>query len=300
MGDCRDGYEGIESTIMQGHRILAVFAHPDDESFGPGGTLAKYARQGIPIFLLTATRGEAGEITYPTLLQGRSLAEVRTEELRCAAQTLGIQEVVLLGYRDSGMQGDPENAHPEALIQAEDQDIAFQIVQYIRMWRPTVVLTFEPHGGYGHPDHIKISRVTRIACEWAADAGVDRTLGPPWQILRLIYTAIPKSQLLALRKRLHERGSSTREIDQFLAMGAGWEDAEVNLWVDVSSTLHVKWEAMRCHRTQIHEDHPFLSLPEQDRQEIFSREAFAVAWPPLSSGRILSDFFEGLPPNRSN
>ncbi len=275
-------------------RILAVFAHPDDESFGPGGTLAKYARQGIPIHLITATRGEAGEVQDPNLVKGKSLAEVRMEELHCAARVLGIQEVVCLGYRDSGMAGDPANWHPEAFIRVSDEEVAARLVSWIRRWRPTVVLTFEPGGGYGHPDHVKISRVTRWAVELAArpEFGVD--LGPPWTVSRLIYTALTRSQLLRLREKIREHGGDVRGIDQFLAMGAGWDDAAVNLWVDVTETLPLKWQAMRCHRTQIHEGHPFLRLPESLRREIFQREAFAVAWPPPEEQATYTDFFEGL------
>jgi LmbE family N-acetylglucosaminyl deacetylase len=149
--------------------MLAVLAHPDDETFGMGGTLAHYAKQGVKVYLICATRGEVGEMP-PEHMQGyKTIAEVREAELRCAAQKLGLKGVYFLGYRDSGMPGSPDNRHPQALAAAPLEEVAARIVYFIRKLCPQVVITFDPIGGYRHPDHIAIHNATVLAFEQAGD-----------------------------------------------------------------------------------------------------------------------------------
>ena len=149
--------------------ILAVLAHPDDESFGMGGTLALYASRGVQVHLVCATRGEVGEVS-PNLLKGfESIAKLRESELRCAAGVLGLSGVHFLDYRDSGMPGSPDNSHPQALAAQPLDTVAAQVVWYIRTLKPQVVLTFDPIGGYRHPDHIAIQRATVRAFEQAGN-----------------------------------------------------------------------------------------------------------------------------------
>src|SRR5512139_368973 len=150
--------------------ILAVLAHPDDESFGMGGTLAHYARSGCDVYLVCATRGEAGEMDPEHLDGFESIAEKRESELRCAAENLGLKEVFFLPYRDSGMPGSPDNLHPRAQINAPLEEVAGRVVKFIRELKPDVVLTFDPIGGYRHPDHIHIHNATVLAFEKADDA----------------------------------------------------------------------------------------------------------------------------------
>ena len=141
-------------------RILSVLAHPDDESFGMGGTLAYYSSLGAEVYLICATRGEVGEVE-PEFLEGHSsIAELREAELRCAADKLGIKEVIFLDYRDSGMKGSPENYHPNALAAQDIDDVSAKITSIIRNLKPQVVLTFDPVGGYHHPDHIATHEAT--------------------------------------------------------------------------------------------------------------------------------------------
>jgi len=147
--------------------LLAVLAHPDDESFGMGGTLALYASRGVDVYLVCATRGEAGEVED---LQGHaSIAELREAELRCAAGILGLAGLYFLDYRDSGMAGSPENHHPNALAAQPLEEVAAKVLHYILVLRPRVVLTFDPIGGYRHPDHIAIHRATVRAFEHAQE-----------------------------------------------------------------------------------------------------------------------------------
>ncbi|MER3515271.1 MAG: GlcNAc-PI de-N-acetylase, partial [Chloroflexota bacterium] len=153
---------------MQTRSLLSVFAHPDDESFGVGGTLAYYAAQGHRV-ALGATRGDVGEIADPALATPQTLGDVRTAELNCAAQVLGVSKIILLGYRDSGMAGTPENQDPRAFMNAPAEEVVERLVGIIRRLRPQVVITFDPYGGYGHPDHIAIHRHTVAAFHAAGD-----------------------------------------------------------------------------------------------------------------------------------
>ena len=157
---------------MQTKKILAVLAHPDDESFGMGGTLALYAQQGAEVHLICATRGEAGEVDEKFLEGYDSIAERRESELRCAASHLGLKNVHFLSYRDSGMTGSLDNQHPEALINAPLEKVTGEVVEYIRTLQPDLVLTFDPVGGYHHPDHIHIQKA-------AVEAFLRETIGFP-------------------------------------------------------------------------------------------------------------------------
>src|SRR3990172_2343447 len=150
--------------------MLAVLAHPDDESFGPGGTLALYASRGVQVHLLCATRGEVGTVS-PELMAGHAtIGDLRQAELECAASHLGLAGVHFLGYRDSGMPGSPDNRHPQALAAAPIEQVAAAVVEWIRRIRPQVVITFDPIGGYRHPDHIACHNATVLAFEAAGDA----------------------------------------------------------------------------------------------------------------------------------
>jgi N-acetyl-1-D-myo-inositol-2-amino-2-deoxy-alpha-D-glucopyranoside deacetylase len=151
-----------------GKKILAVLAHPDDETFGMGGTLALYARRGVQVDLVCATRGEVGEVDEKYLVEIKSTACLRTQELKQAAAVLGLHEVIYLNYRDSGMPGSPENVHPNALAGQPIVEVAGRIAHIIRQVRPEVVITFDPIGGYRHPDHIAIHQATVLAFKMAA------------------------------------------------------------------------------------------------------------------------------------
>lgn len=157
-----------DTSELQNKKILVVLAHPDDESFGMGGTLALYASRGVDVRLVCATRGEMGEIDpeYKETIQ--SAACLRTQELRCAVEQLGLSELYFLNYRDSGMPGAEANHHPKALAAQPVEQVAQEVAHLIREVRPQVVLTFDPIGGYRHPDHIAIQRATVRAFELAA------------------------------------------------------------------------------------------------------------------------------------
>ena len=202
------------------HTLLALFAHPDDEAFGTGGMIARYAAAGVCVTLVCTTRGEVGEIAEGTGATRETLGEVREGELRCAAETMGISELIFLGYRDSGMVDTPENADPRAYINAPAEEVIPRLVGIIRLVQPQVVVTFEPNGGYGHPDHIAIHRHTVAAFHAAADPSRYPDQGPAWQAERLFYTAIPRAFFRRMRDEMAALGMDTSQFDRFEEGGA--------------------------------------------------------------------------------
>lgn len=173
-------------------KILAVLAHPDDESFGLGGTLALYAKRGHETYYICATRGEAGSAD-PEYLNGyKDTAEMRTDELNRAAKELGLKQVIFLGYRDSGMPGMEANQHPEAQINHPVEEVAARVVKHIRAIKPDIVITFDPIGGYKHPDHIHIHKATVMAFEKSDDASFHPEAGTPFKPKALYFQVFPR------------------------------------------------------------------------------------------------------------
>jgi LmbE family N-acetylglucosaminyl deacetylase len=150
-------------------RMLIVTAHPDDESFAMAGSIARYVSEGVDVHLICATNGDVGEVA-PEFMEGyESVAELRLAELNCAAETLGFSGLTLLGYRDSGMADTEDNRHPDSLCSASLDEVTGRITRIIRELRPQVVVTFDPYGGYGHPDHIAVHDATVRAFDAAGN-----------------------------------------------------------------------------------------------------------------------------------
>ena len=166
-------------------------AHPDDETLGVGGTLAQYAAAGYKVYYVCGTRGEVGEVA-PEFMQGyATIADLRTHELECAAKVLGLADVIYLGYRDSGMAGTEDNKHPKALAMAPVEEVAGRIVEIIRRLKPEVIITSDPIGGYGHPDHIAIHKATVMAFSAAGDPQKYPEAGPAFQPQKLYFHVFP-------------------------------------------------------------------------------------------------------------
>ena len=279
---------------MTEHSVLAVFAHPDDEAFTVGGTLARHATQGDRVALVCATRGEVGEIADPQLATADSLGDVREAELRAATHALGFDEITFLGYRDSGMAGTPDNNHPAAFVQAPDVDVMRQLVRVIRRFRPGAVLTFEPGGGYGHPDHIAISRLTSLAFHAAADPTAHPDLGAPWQAARLFHTALPRAFFVEARDQMVARGIDPGPFADILDRPRVWPDDQIHCVIDVGAYVESKWWAVHSHMTQFGPGHIFRRVPEGVMKCLMAREYFAIAWPAPAPARQLRDLFEDL------
>jgi LmbE family N-acetylglucosaminyl deacetylase len=272
--------------------LLACFAHPDDEAFGVSGLLAHYARQGVRVVLVCATRGEEGEISDPNLAVQEKLGQVREAEMRCAAETIGAEELIFLDYRDSGMAGTAANGRPDAFTNAPAGEVVPHLVGIIRRLQPDVVITFEPFGGYGHPDHIAIHHHTVAAFHAAADGEQYPEQGTPWQATRLFYTVILRSQLQKMAAAIAEAGVADEGFGDFLD-NLQWPEDQVHLAMDVGDTIDIKWRTILCHRTQVGEHHPFRRIPEAKIKEIMRTEHLALAWPIPEPGLALAGLFAG-------
>jgi LmbE family N-acetylglucosaminyl deacetylase len=272
--------------------ILAIFAHPDDETFGVGATMARYAERGVPVTMVSATRGEVGEIAPGTGATPETLAQYREQELRDAMAILGVTDVRFLGFRDSGMQGTAENKHPDALINAPADSVIAAMVRLIRETRPRVVVTWDESGGYGHPDHVAVHFHATAAFRAAADATAYRDAGAPWQPEALFYTAIPMDEFGKLMQEMQDLGI----MEPNVADDPGLElpRVEANCVIDVQDQFERKERAMLAHRTQIQDMEPFMKLPVESRLRFFGREWFYRAHPPVADGVMLDDLFAGL------
>ncbi len=214
--------------------ILAVLAHPDDESFGLGGTLALYASKGYDTYLICATRGEVGTVDEEHLNGFKDIAELRTDELMRAAKHLGLKDVFFLGYRDSGMPGTEENKHPQAQINHPIDEVAGHVVKYIRELKPDIVLTFDPIGGYKHPDHIHIHKATLLAFEKADDASFHPEAGLPFKPRALYYQVFPRWFLKGMTRLLALTGKDPTKWGR---------NGDINLkeLAEIEFPVHFRW-----------------------------------------------------------
>ncbi len=283
---------------MLEHRLLACFAHPDDEAFPVGGALAAHASRGVRVRLVTATLGEEGEIRQEGAATKETLGAVRRVELACAVSALGLAEHTVWDYRDSGMAGTPPNSHPNALVNADSAQVVERLVLEIRRLRPQVVLTFEQGGLYGHPDHIAISRHTTQAFHQAADptAFPEQLSGgvEPHAASRLFYSA--RKQGFRHEWALKLRGAG---IDVPLPSPERAQEGnppeEIHLDLDVEPHLENKMACILCHRTQVAADWPYHRVPREVAAAILGQEQYIREFPPVAPGETVEpDFFHGL------
>lgn len=244
--------------------LLAVYAHPDDEAFASGGTLARYASEGVSVRLVCATRGESGKVTDPTLGPVEDVGALREEELRRSCRELGLPEPVILGFHDSGRAERTRMDDPKALRNVDELELEAAVLEQVGAFRPDVMLTFDPHGIYGHVDHVRIHRAATGAF-WAAGKVTDR---PPRRLfynvlssveLRLMQGARPSSPLAELDPELY--GVSE---DSFAAV------------LDVSRWRDAKEAAVRAHRSQVGPASSFASLPQEAWELLFAVERFTL------------------------
>ena len=274
-------------------------AHPDDETFGLGGTLARYALAGVKVYYVCATRGEAGAVDAHHMAGHDSVAGLRTSELECAARSLGLVGVIYLGYRDSGMPGSPDNAHPDALMAAPVARVAEKMVEVIRRLRPDVVITHDSGGGYGHPDHIAVHNAAVMAFYAAADPAAYPQTGPAFKPARLYFIIHPHRymklalRLMPLLGQDPRRFGRNKDIDLTRMMAA---DYPVHAVIRISKrAAQMRNEAFACHASQ------GGGRPGAAAFRIFAllenlgepRDYFMRAYPPPDK-KSEKDLFEGL------
>lgn len=276
--------------------LLSVVAHPDDETFGMGGTLAYYANSGAEVHLICATRGEVGEVAPEKLKGFNSVGALREHELCCAANELGLRKVHFLDYRDSGMAGSPENKHKDALVQAPLEDVTKKIAIKIRQLKPQVVLTFDPIGGYKHPDHIVIHNATVDAFEMAGDRTVKIDSLKPFQPAKLYFHIFPRGflkivvKLMPLFGKDPSRFGKNGDIDLASIMEKNFpSNAKINYRV----VAEKREKASACHASQ-GGDRQSGYLVTWLMRLFTSNESFMRAFPPPQNGKVERDLFAGL------
>ncbi len=277
--------------------LLAVLAHPDDESFGMGGTLALYARRGCNVYLVCATRGEVGTVD-PEYMRGyHSIAELREGELRCAAEHLGLKDVYFLGYRDLGMPGSADNQHPDAQVAHSVDEVAGKVVKYIRDLKPDIVLTFDPIGGYRHPDHIHIHQATVLAFEKADEASFHPESGAPFKPRALYFHVFPHGFLRLATRVMPVFGMDPRKFgrNKDVDLKALVEfDFPVHVNMDIGPVRAVKDAAGICHASQggMQMRRGLMGFVTRLFGE---RESYMRAYPPVNGDhRVAHDLFEGV------
>ncbi|MEW5721298.1 MAG: PIG-L family deacetylase, partial [Chloroflexota bacterium] len=238
---------------MAHKRLLGAYAHPDDEQ-GVSGLMHKYASEGVAVTLVCATRGEAGEIAPGVNATPENLGQVREEELRCAADKIGVHNVYLLDYRDSGMDGAPENNDPRCLLRANLFEVAEKLTRLIRRHQPQVMLTFDPNGAYGHPDHIRIHQAALIAYFVSGDARaypeqIAREDLQPWTVSKLYWGAFPRSRFERYAQLAQQAGIELNvPMQEFLKRAM--PDEVITTKIDVADFVDLKLSALYCHASQ--------------------------------------------------
>lgn len=264
-------------------RLLGVFAHPDDESLGFGGTLAKYAAEGAETFLLTATRGESGRYGLGDVHPGPdALGVIREEELRAAARELGVREVEVLGYGD------------KVLDRADPAEAVSRIAAHMRRVRPHVVITFGPEGGYGHPDHIAICQFTTAAVVAAASVAdvVASDIDAPHRIAKLYYMAWGSEKWKAYQAAFKTLVS---RVDGIERQATPWPDWAITTRIDTAVHWDAVWRAVQCHRTQIADYARLGQLDPDHHRGLWGSQEFYRAMSLVNGGRdIETDLFAGL------
>ena len=305
---------------------MTVHAHPDDETVGTGGAMAKAVTAGCRVILITCTRGEMGDIVVPgmdTPENHRRLGEIRAGELERAMAVLGVTEWENLGYHDSDMMGRPGNRDPRTFWQADLDEAIGRLVWFVRRYQPDVMTTYNDFGGYGHPDHIRTHLVAVGAFERAGDpAWYPEQLAPdhggtgpleaegglaPWTPSKLYEQAIPASVRAVMERRLNELGQKSfwqapddatpEQLAEFEAFAAKMlvPDDQVTTWLDISGApLEAKWAAIHEHVTQISDDSPFMLMGLDGWREGWSQEAYVLRESRVPTSLPETDLFAGI------
>jgi LmbE family N-acetylglucosaminyl deacetylase len=259
--------------------LLAIFPHPDDETFSAGGLMAAARDLGHNVILICATRGEAGESGDPSHDTPEKLGKAREAELRAAMKILGVDDVRFLGYRDSGMEGSAEAQNPLAFVQTSVEDAAARLAPMIREIRPDTIVTFGEDGVYGHPDHIHVHHVVKQA---VVEAGDQSASSDAWQTPNMYFATAPREDLEALLARPR---SPLASISERARAKLGTPRAEITHSVDVSRWAQQKRDAFAAHRSQTGEGGPLSgSAPETLERRLIMEHFVRAALPWRAEG----------------
>ncbi|WKD57946.1 Mycothiol S-conjugate amidase [Corynebacterium capitovis DSM 44611] len=287
--------------MVSGKRLLAIHAHPDDESSKGAATMAKYAAEGHRVKVLTCTDGQRGDILNPAMNRPgvrENMMELRRQEMAAAAEALGVEHE-WLGYVDSGLpEGDPMPPLPEGCFALEETDVVVRdIVRVIREFRPHVILTYDENGGYPHPDHLKVHEVSMVAWDKAGDADYAEEAGEPWTPVKLYYS---HGFILQRMKRLHELLLERGQKSPYEMMIHRWEENQADVMSRVTTQIECadyfeqRAAALTAHATQIDPAGAFLASPVEDQRRVWPTEEFELARTRLSTHLPEDDLFAGI------
>ncbi len=277
--------------------LIGIYGHPDDEQ-GVSGLMAKYARQGADVTLVCCTRGEAGEIAPGVKATAANLGSVREEELRCAAEKIGIQNLYFLDYRDSGMMGTAENNDPRSLWRANVLQVAEKVTRIVRRHQPQVMLTFDPNGGYGHPDHIRAHQAATMAYYLAGDPRIFpeqiKDGLTAWTPIKLYWGAFSRGRFRQVAEMVQQLGMELSVPMQEL-LKRGTPDECVTTRIDVSGFVDLKLNALFCHASQMDPNLIWNKLPAEVRRESMKAETLILAESRAAPvGGVETDLFTGI------
>jgi N-acetyl-1-D-myo-inositol-2-amino-2-deoxy-alpha-D-glucopyranoside deacetylase len=267
--------------------LLVVLAHPDDEAFGTGGTLAYYASQGFNVYLICATKGESGKITDPTIDPNIDRGVLREAELRDSCKALGIHEPIFLGYLDSGRFERTQHGNGQALMNVDELEVEQKILNHMEVLKPEVMLTFDPHGIYGHIDHIKIHRAATAAF-WSAGKVMKE---PPKRLFYSVMSSARMKQMQGMRE--------TSPLGKLDADLYGVSDDSFAAVLNVEGYVTQKQAAIAAHRSQVGPASSFAGLSEGEAkkmwEEFIVKETFTLGGLRGSFPEMpVSDLFAGL------
>jgi len=277
--------------------LLTVHAHPDDEASKGAGTVAKYVAEGAYAVLVCCTGGEAGDILNPAMDTPEvraNIHEVRRQELAAAADVIGYSEVVMLGYKDSGMPGTPANEDPGCFAMADLDEAVGKLVAIIRRTRPQVIVTYaDEQKGYPHPDHLRVHDITIPAFEAAGDPDAFPEAGEPWQPLKLYYTMWSRARIVATHEKFVELGLESPFDEKWLSRP--WDEAKITTQVEIRDHQDVRRNALLAHATQIDPESKFwFGLPPEVAREIHPYDDYQLARSLVDTPVPEDDLFAGV------
>ncbi len=280
--------------------LLTVHAHPDDESSKGAGSVALYASQGVHTTLVCCTGGEEGDILNPALdndeVRSR-LPEIRRDELAAATKVIGYDEVVMLGYRDSGMPETEANANPAAFANAPLDEAVGRLVEIIRRERPQVVVTYGPdQQGYPHPDHIRVHDITIPAFDAASDPAAYPDLGEPWQPSKLYYTMWSRERMVATHEKFLELGLESPFTEEWFKRRGDQPEPKITTSIHLEGQFaDVRGDALVAHATQVDPKSPFwFGLPREVSRQIHPYDDYELARSLVDTEIPETDLFAGL------
>jgi LmbE family N-acetylglucosaminyl deacetylase len=279
---------GTAGTVARPRGLLAIFAHPDDESYGAGGVMALASRAGNPVWVLCLTNGDQGGRPGEVDVDHSLDPEIRRRELQCACEAIGAAEPIFLGYRDSGMEG--WGAPEGSLSLAQVEEVVARIAEVIRRLRPAVIVTFDPGGVYGHPDH--------VACSTVATAAYQRVSAEPGGPTALYHQALPRSAIEAMRESMEKEQAASdkapteddiRQQEAFARLAR--PDEDITTRVAIAPVLERKIAALACHDSQMRGRRWDDPDTRAELERMFGWETFVRVDPPLQPGETEDRFF---------